>query len=59
VQRRGAKDLGVDAAEVAQAAAAGAVRVATDISVASAHEVRCAVTGTIGGVLVRPRLPWP
>jgi hypothetical protein len=54
----GAKDLGVDAAEVASAAATGAIRGAGDISGAAVEEVTRAATGVIGGVKVVVREPF-
>ena len=54
----GAKEIGVDAAEAASAAATGALKGAGNVSTIAADQVRRAVTGVISGVKVVVKEPF-
>ena len=53
-----AKDVGVDVAEAASAAANGAFRAAGSVSAGAGEQVRNALTGTISGVKVVLQEPF-
>jgi hypothetical protein len=54
----GAKEIGVDTAEAASAAASGALKAAGDISGEALEQARRAATGTIAGVKVVLKEPF-
>jgi hypothetical protein len=55
---QGAKEIGVDAADAAGAAATGALRAAGDVSTTAVEQVQKAVTGVIAGVKVVAKAPF-
>jgi hypothetical protein len=55
---QGAKEIGVDAAEAASAAATGALKAAGDISTTAVEQVQKAATGMISGVKVVVKAPF-